>query len=94
MLSEKSRPVIEATAAVVAEHMPEITPRFYAHMFEAHPELMDGTFSRANQRNGEQAQALAGSIVHFAVSMVRDPSRSAHARMISFMRSAMTNWSA
>ena len=42
MLSEKSRPVIEATAAVVAEHMPEITPLFYAHMFEAHPELLDG----------------------------------------------------
>lgn len=73
MLSDKSRPVIEATAAVVAEHMPEITPKFYAHMFEAHPELMDGTFSRANQRNGEQAQALAGSIVHFAVHLLEHP---------------------
>jgi len=73
MLSEKSRPVIEATAGVVAEHMPEITPKFYAHMFEAHPELMDGVFSRANQRNGEQAQALAGSIVHFAVHLLEHP---------------------
>ena len=73
MLSEKSRPVIEATAAVVAEHMPEITPLFYAHMFEAHPELLDGVFSRANQRNGEQAQALAGSIVKFAVRLLEHP---------------------
>ena len=73
MLSEKSRPVIEATAAVVAEHMPEITPKFYAHMFEAHPELLDGLFSRANQRSGEQAQALAGSIVRFAVHQLEHP---------------------
>lgn len=73
MLSEKSRPVIEATAAVVAEHMPEITPLFYAHMFEAHPELLDGVFSRANQRSGEQAQALARSIVHFAVHLLEHP---------------------
>lgn len=73
MLSEQSRPVIEATAAVVAEHMPEITPKFYAHMFEAHPELLDGVFSRANQRNGEQAQALAGSIVKFAVHLLENP---------------------
>ncbi|MDY6055173.1 globin domain-containing protein [Micrococcus sp.] len=73
MLSEKSRPVIEATAAVVAEHMPEITPTFYAHMFEAHPELLDGVFSRANQRSGEQAQALAGSIVRFAVHLLEHP---------------------
>lgn len=73
MLSEKSRPVIEATAAVVAEHMPEITPKFYAHMFEAHPELLDGVFSRANQRSGEQAQALAGSIVKFAVHLLEHP---------------------
>lgn len=73
MLSEKSRPVIEATAGVVAEHMPEITPKFYAHMFEAHPELLDGVFSRANQRSGEQAQALAGSIVRFAVHLLEHP---------------------
>ncbi|MDO5634413.1 MAG: globin domain-containing protein [Micrococcus sp.] len=73
MLSEKSRPVIEATAAVVAEHMPQITPKFYAHMFAAHPELLNGTFSRANQRNGEQAQALAGSVVHFAVHLLEHP---------------------
>ena len=73
MLSEKSRPVIEATAGVVAENMPQITPKFYGHMFEAHPELLDGVFSRANQRNGEQAQALAGSIVKFAAHLLEHP---------------------
>ncbi len=73
MLSEKSRPVIEATAEAVAAHMDQITPKFYAHMFEAHPELLDGVFSRANQRSGEQAQALAGSIVKFAVHLLENP---------------------
>ncbi|PNL17305.1 globin domain-containing protein [Micrococcus sp. FDAARGOS_333] len=73
MLSEKSRPVIEATAEVVAAHMDEITPKFYAHMFEAHPELLNGVFSRANQRNGEQPKALSGSIVRFAVHLLEHP---------------------
>ncbi|MCT2008170.1 FAD-binding oxidoreductase [Micrococcus lylae] len=73
MLSEKSRPVIEATADVVAAHMDEITPKFYAHMFEAHPELLNGVFSRANQRNGEQPKALSGSIVRFAVHLLEHP---------------------
>ena len=73
MLSEKSRPVIEATAEVVASHMDQITPKFYGHMFEAHPELLNGVFSRANQRTGEQPKALAGSIVRFAVHLLEHP---------------------
>ncbi|HEY9324502.1 MAG TPA: hemin transporter, partial [Agromyces sp.] len=62
MLSEKSRPVIEATLPVIAARIDEITPKFYHRLFEAHPELMDGMFSRANQQNGTQQRALAGSI--------------------------------
>lgn len=62
MLSAKSRPVIEATLPIIGARINHITPKFYQRMFAAHPELLDGTFSRANQKNGTQQQALAGSI--------------------------------
>ncbi|WP_349827524.1 globin domain-containing protein [Brevibacterium litoralis] len=73
MLSATHRPVIEATLPVVAEHLDEITTRFYAGMFAARPELLNGMFSRANQRKGEQPKALARSIAHFASHLVNDP---------------------
>lgn len=73
MLSDTARPVIEATLPVVAAHLDEITPRFYARMFAARPELLDGIFSRANQRNGTQQKALAGSIAAFASHLMEHP---------------------
>lgn len=73
MLSEKSRPVIEATAPIVAERIPFITPEFYKGMFGARPDLMDGMFSRSNQITGEQPRALAGSIVAFATWLLQNP---------------------
>ncbi|WP_040160721.1 globin domain-containing protein [Nigerium massiliense] len=73
MLSEKSRPVIEATAPVIAERIPHITPLFYRRMFTARPDLLDGMFSRSNQKSGEQPRALAGSIVNFAVHLLNHP---------------------
>ena len=47
MLSEKSRPVIEATLPIIAERIGHITPDFYERMFAARPDLMDGLFSRS-----------------------------------------------
>lgn len=73
MLSEKSRPIIEATAPVIAGRIPSITPEFYKSMFAARPDLLDGMFSRSNQRTGAQPQALAGSIVHFATHLLTHP---------------------
>lgn len=73
MLSEQSRPVIEQTIGVVAERIPFITPQFYRSMFEARPDLLDGMFSRANQKNGSQPQALAGSIAMFASWLLSHP---------------------
>ncbi len=73
MLSEKSRPIIEATAPVVAERIPYITPEFYKGMFSARPDLLDGMFSRSNQITGEQPKALAGSIVAFATWLLQHP---------------------
>ncbi|GGH65358.1 globin domain-containing protein [Rothia aerolata] len=75
MLSEKSRPIVEATAPVVAERMPFITPEFYKRMFAARPDLMDGMFSRSSQLEGTQPQALANSIVIFATYILANPDK-------------------
>ncbi|GAA3299800.1 globin domain-containing protein [Glutamicibacter nicotianae] len=73
MLSTKSFPVIEATLPIIAERISSITPNFYNRLFAAHPELLDGVFSRSNQKNGTQQQALAGSIAVFATYLVKHP---------------------
>ena len=73
MLSDRSRPVIEATLPVVAENIEEIAKRFYAHLFEDHPELFDGVFNRGNQAEGTQQVALAGSVAVFASALVKTP---------------------
>ncbi|MGY1690271.1 globin domain-containing protein [Geodermatophilus sp. SYSU D01105] len=75
MLSEKARPVIEATLPVVGENIGAIAERFYAHLFGEHPELLDGTFNRGNQAEGTQQQALAGSVAVFASALVNHPDR-------------------
>ncbi|MDQ6754050.1 MAG: FAD-binding oxidoreductase [Actinomycetota bacterium] len=73
MLSDQARPIIEATLPLVAERLPRITPNFYSRLFAAHPELLDGLFSRSNQKNSKQQQALAGSIAAFATHLVNNP---------------------
>ena len=73
MLSDTSRPVIEATLPVVGANIGEIAKRFYAHMFAEKPELMDGLFNRGNQAGGQQQQALAGSVAAFAGYLVNKP---------------------
>ncbi len=73
LLSEKSRPVIEATLPVVGQNINEIANRFYKHMFGDHPELLDGMFNRGNQADGGQQQALAGSVASFATFLIDRP---------------------
>lgn len=73
MLSDKSHAIIEATLPLVGARIQVITPNFYRRLFAAHPELLDGLFSRSNQRDGAQQQALAGSIAGFATHLVRNP---------------------
>jgi nitric oxide dioxygenase len=73
MLSDTSRPVIQATLPVVADHIQEIAGRFYQRLFTEHPELLDGTFNRGNQNDGSQQQALAGSVAAFASALVNTP---------------------
>ena len=73
MLSDRSRPVIEATLPVVAENIEEIATRFYTHLFGQHPELLDGVFNRGNQAEKTQQMALAGSVAVFASSLTKVP---------------------
>ncbi len=73
MLSDKGRTIVEATLPLIGERLTDITTRFYDQMFAAHPEMLDGLFSRSNQRNGHQQQAVAGSIVAFASHLVSNP---------------------
>lgn len=72
-LSDRSRPLIEATLPIVGEHIEEIAEHFYRHLFTDHPELLDGTFNRGNQAQGTQQQALAGSVAAFAGALVNTP---------------------
>lgn len=59
MLSEQLRVVVEATLPAVADNIGEIARRFYAHMFLARPEVMDGLFHRGNETQGAQQVALS-----------------------------------
>jgi nitric oxide dioxygenase len=73
VLSDRSRPVIEATLPVVADNIQEIARRFYGHLFGEHPQLQDGVFNRGNQKEGSQQVALAGSIAVFASALLKTP---------------------
>ncbi len=73
MLTPASRPIIQATLPLVGARLDAITARFYDTMLGEHPELLDGLFNRANQRSGEQRQALAGAIAGYAVHLLKDP---------------------
>ncbi|MEU6271464.1 globin domain-containing protein [Streptomyces populi] len=73
MLSEQSAVTVRATLPVVGAAIGEITERFYAGLFTAHPELLRDLFNRGNQAAGTQRQALAGSIAGFATYLVEHP---------------------
>ncbi|MFE3634392.1 globin domain-containing protein [Streptomyces cellostaticus] len=73
MLSEPSAATVRATLPAVGAAIGEITERFYARLFEAHPDLLRNLFNRGNQAAGVQKQALAGSIAAFATYLVDNP---------------------
>jgi nitric oxide dioxygenase len=73
VLSDRARPVVQATLPPVADNIAEIARRFYRHMFEARPDLLDGLFNRGNQAAGTQQVALAGSVAAFASALVKTP---------------------
>ncbi|WP_432025491.1 globin domain-containing protein [Streptomyces sp. 1222.5] len=75
MLSEQSAATVRATLPAVGAAIGEITERFYAKLFAAHPELLRNLFNRGNQASGAQKQALAGSIAAFATHLLEHPDR-------------------
>ncbi|MFF7755499.1 globin domain-containing protein [Streptomyces sp. NPDC007971] len=75
MLSEQSAVTVRASLPAVGAAIGEITERFYARLFAAHPELLRGLFNRGNQASGAQKQALAGSIAAFATQLLERPDR-------------------
>ncbi|RPE44478.1 nitric oxide dioxygenase [Streptomyces sp. Ag109_O5-1] len=75
MLSEPSAVTVRATLPAIGAAIGEITERFYARLFAAHPDLLRNLFNRGNQAAGTQRQALAGSIVAFATQLLDHPDR-------------------
>ncbi|WP_225827851.1 globin domain-containing protein [Streptomyces naphthomycinicus] len=73
MLTEQSAATVRATLPAVGAAIGEITERFYARLFTAHPDLLRDLFNRGNQAAGTQRQALAGSIAAFAVHLLDHP---------------------
>jgi nitric oxide dioxygenase len=58
MLSDKSRPVIQATLPVAGAPIHDIAQCFDRHLFTTHPELLDRTFNRGNQPEGTQQASM------------------------------------
>ncbi|MGW4597076.1 globin domain-containing protein [Streptomyces sp. NPDC004457] len=73
MLTEQSATTVRATLPAVGAAIGEITERFYARLFDAHPDLLRDLFNRGNQAAGTQKQALAGSIAAFAAHLLDRP---------------------
>ncbi|MCB5912237.1 globin domain-containing protein [Streptomyces pinistramenti] len=73
MLSPKSADTVRATLPAVTAAIGDITPLFYDRLFAAQPALLRDLFNRANQANGTQRQALAGSIAAFAGHLLEHP---------------------
>ncbi|MET7432026.1 globin domain-containing protein [Streptomyces flaveolus] len=75
MLTEQSAATVRATLPAVGAAIGEITERFYARLFDAHPDLLRNLFNRGNHASGAQKQALAGSIAAFAAHLLDHPDR-------------------
>lgn len=61
MLNQKTIDIIKSTVPVLEVHGEQITTVFYKTMFENHPELLN-IFNHANQKQGRQQRALAGTV--------------------------------
>jgi len=68
MISDASRPYIDASVPVLRQHGLTITKLFYENMFKAHPELTR-IFNMGNQANGAQQQSLASAVFAYAANI-------------------------
>jgi nitric oxide dioxygenase len=68
MISDASRPFIDASVPVLREHGLTITRLFYENMLGAHPELTR-IFNMGNQASGAQQQSLAAAVFAYAANI-------------------------
>lgn len=68
MISEASRPFIDASVPVLREHGLAVTTTFYRNMFAELPELTN-LFNMGNQANGAQQQSLASAVFAYAANI-------------------------
>ncbi|MCR8845367.1 NO-inducible flavohemoprotein [Paenibacillus sp. SC116] len=68
MLSSRTIEIVKSTVPVLGEHGTAITKRFYALLFENHPELLN-IFNHANQSQHRQQTALA-NVVYAAAANI------------------------
>jgi nitric oxide dioxygenase len=68
MISDASRPYIDASVPVLRQHGLTITRLFYENMFKAHPELTS-LFNMGNQASGVQQQSLASAVFAYAANI-------------------------
>jgi nitric oxide dioxygenase len=61
LLNRSTIDIIKATVPVLEKYGETITTRFYQLMFANHPELLN-IFNHANQKQGRQQMALAGTV--------------------------------
>ncbi|MCM3764276.1 NO-inducible flavohemoprotein [Neobacillus niacini] len=69
MLNQKTIEIVKSTVPVLEQYGEQITIRFYQLMFGNHPELLN-IFNHANQKQGRQQKALAGTV--YAAAMYID----------------------
>lgn len=68
MLSQNSRPYIDASVPVLREHGLAITTVFYRNLFDEYPDLTN-LFNMSNQANGVQQQSLAAAVFAYAANI-------------------------
>ncbi|HYK73220.1 MAG TPA: NO-inducible flavohemoprotein [Pseudoneobacillus sp.] len=61
MINKQTIEIVKSTVPVLEQHGEKITTRFYQLMFGNHPELLN-IFNHANQKQGRQQKALAGTV--------------------------------
>lgn len=61
LLNQRTIEIIKSTVPVLEKHGEAITTRFYQMLFGNHPELLN-IFNHANQKQGRQQRALAGTV--------------------------------
>jgi nitric oxide dioxygenase len=67
VLSERSKPYIDASVPVLKSHGLAITQTFYRDMFADRPDLTN-LFNMGNQANGSQQQSLASAVFAYAAN--------------------------